>query len=156
MNIIFLILIIIIWAFTIYFEIKNKERGEKIFYTFYLLVISVIIFPFFKIFDSLWLNITYIVFYSFLLHSIYTDFEIFTILSEIFLIKKHIDKTQITKIDFEFTKMLVDYYKNLCKTYTIKVYPQKDILMDYIKINIWIIVVAGILLILMINKNVIF
>jgi hypothetical protein len=129
-----MVITVLLGAITIYLEIKNRERKDKIFYTFYLLGMSVIILPFFGIFDSSIPYIIFTLFYTMLLYGIYTDFEIFTRLSELFLTTQHVDKKSLVKLDYEFLGLLIEYFNKIAKTYKIKAYQLTDIIMDEILI----------------------
>jgi len=133
-------MIILIWIglITIFFEIKNRERSDKIFYTFYLFVMSVIILPFMSIFGSVIAYTIFILIYSILMYSIYTDFEIFTKIWELALISKKINKKQILKIDYEFLELLTKYYKSLIKEYKINIYSWAVTYIDIILIILWL------------------
>jgi len=132
----FMVITVLLGAITIYLEIKNRERKDKIFYTFYLLGMSVIILPFFGIFDSLIPYIIFTILYTMLLYGIYTDFEIFTRLSELFLTTQHIDKKSLVKLDYEFLELLIEYFTKILKAYKIKVYQLTNVIMD--EVLIWL------------------
>jgi hypothetical protein len=135
-----MVITVLLGAITIYLEIKNRERKDKIFYTFYLLGMSVIILPFFGIFDSSIPYIIFTLFYTMLLYGIYTDFEIFTRLSELFLTTQHVDKKALVKLDYEFLELLIEYFTKILKAYKIKVYQLTDIIMDEVLIGLGILV----------------
>ncbi len=134
---IFMFTLIIISFITIYLEVKKRERSDKIFYTFYFFVMSVIIFPFFGIFDSIMANSIFIILYSIILYGIYTDFEMFTKFIEIFLIHKKIDSKELVKVDYKFLDTLLNHYKHIIKSYNIKIYHTWEYILDRILIVIW-------------------
>jgi len=150
---IFMIILILISIITIYFEVKNRERSDKIFYTFYIFVTWIILLPIFWIFDSVIAYSIFTFIYWLLIYSIYTDFEMFTRFSEIFLVSKKINKKEILKIDYEFLELLKNYFKGVIKNYNIKIYSKIEKLIDKTLILAWIIT-AWILIYQLIYTNV--
>ena len=136
---IFMFILIVISFITIYLEVKNRERSDKIFYTFYFFVMSVVIFPFLGIFNSTIVSSIFIIIYSIILYGIYTDFEMFTKIIEIFLIHKKIDSKDLVKLDYKILDTLLDYYKQIIKSYNIKIYTMWEYIFDMMLITVWII-----------------
>ena len=136
---IFMFILIVISFITIYLEVKNRERSDKIFYTFYFFVMSVVIFPFLGIFNSTIVSSIFIIIYSIILYGIYTDFEMFTKIIEIFLIHKKINSKELVKLDYKFLDTLLDYYKQIIKSYNIKIYTMWEYIFDMMLITVWII-----------------
>lgn len=136
---IFMFILIVISFITIYLEVKNRERSDKIFYTFYFFVMSVVILPFLGIFNSTIVSSIFIIIYSIILYGIYTDFEMFTKIIEIFLIHKKIDSKDLVKLDYKILDTLLDYYKQIIKSYNIKIYTMWEYIFDMILITVWII-----------------
>lgn len=142
MSQIFMIIIILVWFSIIYLEVKNRERSDKIFYTFYFFWMSIIIFPFLKIFDNLIWYLIFLGIYLLLTYWIYTDFEIFTRFWELFLVKKKINKKELLKIDYEFLWLIKEYFKKIINSFNIKIYETTYKIIDVILIIIWIITIT--------------
>lgn len=142
MSQIFMIIIILIWFSMIYLEVKNRERSDKIFYTFYFFWMSIIIFPFLKIFDNLIWYLIFLGIYLLLIYWIYTDFEIFTKFWELFLVNKKINKKELLRIDYEFLWLIKEYFKKIVSSFNIKIYENTYKIIDMILIIIWIITIA--------------
>ena len=117
-------------------EIKNREWKEKIFYTFYILGIGVIILPFLKIIDLFIVYVIFTILYSMLLYGIYTEFELFTRLNELFLTAQQVDKKKLIKVDYEFLDLINNYFNKILKSYKINTYQITDIVID--EILIWL------------------
>jgi len=149
----FMILVLIISISVIYLEIKNRERSDKIFYTFYMLIIGIIILPLLGIFDSIIAYWIFVLLYSALIYWIYTDFEIITRLNEIFLVWKKVDKKELLKIDYEFLKLIKNYFKDVIKSYHIDIYPKIEKTVDKILILAGLVSI-GILIYQLIYNNV--
>jgi len=135
---IFMITLIIINIIIIYLEVKNRERSDKIFYTFYIFITGTIILPILWIFNSIFAYSIFLFMYWLLIYSIYTDFEMFTRLEEILLVNKKIEEKKILKIDYEFVELLENYFKNILKNYNIPIYSNIEKLIDKTLILWWI------------------
>ena len=151
MTSIFIILNLFIGVFTIYWEIKNKERNDKIFYTFYMVWLWIIITPFIWALNNLIINIAFTIIYGILLYGIYSDFEFLTIIKEFMLTIKEVNKEEINKLDYEFIKIVKKALKELNYLLSLKVYKVHEIILDEILISIGIIII-WIFIILMIYK----
>ncbi len=135
---IFMFILIIISFMTIYLEVKKRERADKIFYTFYLFGMSVVIFPFFKVFNSIMADSIFIIIYSIIIYGIYSDFEMFTKFIEIFLVYKKVDSKELIKVDYKFLDTILNQYKQIIKSYNIKIYHTWEYIFDKILIVAWI------------------
>jgi hypothetical protein len=140
MTTIFMLLTLLIWSITIYFEIKEREKGEKIFYTFYIVVIWIILIALLSIINSLVVYIIFLAIYIILLYWIYTNFQWFIYIAENFFVKnKKVDKKQLVKLDFELFNMIEDYYKQIINVYK-NIYKKESILIDSLLIVTWIVI----------------
>ena len=135
---IFMFLLIIISFMTIYLEVKKRERADKIFYSFYFFGMSVVIFPFFKVFNSIMVDSIFITIYSIIIYGIYSDFEMFTKFIEIFLVYKKVDSKELIKVDYKFLDTILNQYKQIIKLYNIKIYYTWEYIFDKILIVAWI------------------
>lgn len=133
---------ILIGYIFIYKLIKSKERSDKIFYTFYLFVMSIIILPFLKFFDNIIIYSIFLFIYILLLYSIYTDFEAFSQLKEILLKRKKVNKKDLQKMDYYLLDLLYWVYKDLINTYNIRVYKTNEVIIDVIFILTWLFLIV--------------
>jgi len=121
-----MIITIITGIYTIHKEVKWRENGEKIFYTFYIVVSSVIFTMLLSIINIMEVYIIFTLMYIFLLYGIYTNFQWLSYLMETLFVKnKKINTNQLVKLDYEMTKMIqksiVDIHNEITKikTYTL-------------------------------------